>query len=74
MADINCGDARSPKEQLKSIFCKDTDGNVAIRTTAVTDSGDDAIVCDDTRTFEQLLAAAIGVDGNGKPALRLANS
>lgn len=70
-----CGDNALPiKEQLKSVFTLDTNGDVAIRTTSVTDSGDDAIKCDDTRTFEQLLAAAIGVDGNGKPAFRLANS
>jgi hypothetical protein len=59
-------------ERLKGIFTLDADGNVAIRTMNVVGCSGDALNCGDPRTFDELLAAAIGTNECGKPALRLA--
>lgn len=62
-----------PLDRLKGIFTKDADGNIAIRTMAVVGGEEDALGCDDPRSFEELLAASIGTHPDtGKPALRLA--
>lgn len=61
-----------PKERLRGIFTTDADGNVAIRTMNVVGCEENALSCDDPRTFEELLAQAIGTNDCGKPALRLA--
>lgn len=60
------------KERLRGIFTTDENGNVAIRTMNVVGCEEDALSCDDPRTFEELLAQAIGTNECGKPALRLA--
>lgn len=63
----------APEDRLKSIFTRDADGNIAIRTMAVEGGELDALSCDDPRDFMSLLASAIGTDPEtGKPALRLA--
>lgn len=63
----------APEDRLKSIFTKDADGNIAIRTIAVVGGAEDALSCDDPRDFMSLLASSIGTDPEtGKPALRLA--
>lgn len=68
-----CKDSHLPPEQrLKAVFTKDAEGNVAIRTMNVVGCTEDAVRCDDPRTFMEMLAASIGINDCGKPALRLA--
>lgn len=70
---VDCDNSHIPPAQrLKSIFTKDAEGNVAIRTMNVVGCSENAIQCDDTRDVMTLLAQAIGLNECGKPALRLA--